>query len=186
MDQMFLRRTKGRIQKADFLQEDKEHLVKFDRFSLHMEMHLSCRCVTTCRKLASVRAAVVVDNNCDSVVSTLLTKPKLRKILCSPASKDILGILEGYVAESVNPTEVLPQSAWLSGKCSRNLQLTTMTILRLLLTKKVEHLWQNRIAQRFTTTSGNTRKHFLPTQTKQPSAVRWRSRNSVRVLRVSQ
>ena len=48
-----------------------------------------------------------------------------------------------------------------------------MTILRLF-TKKVEHSWQNRIAQRFTTTSGNTHKHILP-DTNEATSLCWRA-----------
>ena len=50
------------------------------------------------------------DDNCDCVVSTCPTKPKLCRILRSSANKDVLGNLKGYVAESANPTAVLPQS----------------------------------------------------------------------------
>ena len=87
-------------------------------------MQLSCKYVATCKKLASVRAAVqhrlpmAVD---DCVVCTRPTQPKSCKILHSPANKDVLGVLEGYVAESADPTAVLPQSTWLCTACSRYL-----------------------------------------------------------------
>ena len=56
---------------------------------------------------------MVGDDVCDCVVqSTRLTKPRSRKILRSPANKDVLGILEGYVTEFADPTAVLPQSTW--------------------------------------------------------------------------
>ena len=65
----------------------REHLVNLDRFSLHVGMQLSCRCVASCRKLASIRAAMADDDNCDCVVSTCPTKPKLLRSCVAQQTK---------------------------------------------------------------------------------------------------
>ena len=182
--QKFIRWNKGQVRRVEFYGRTRKCLVKLDRFSLHLGMQLLCRCTAMCRKFASVRAAVQCRLNLMitvTVVSTRPTKPKSCKILRSPANKRRFGYLGGLRGQFDRPKQqychrvlgsVYPAPGIFNWP-------STMTILRLLLTKKVEHSWQNRIAQRFTctTTSGNTHKHILP-DTNEATALRWRSRSS--------